>query len=272
MMTTSQEIRRRRTRNWLLWLGLGTPLLLGFLTLLVLGFLVLWQAQWQKDTSRKLQKFQARVQYNWQFAPTGKQRSAEPTPLSTLGKALFGDEAFQSIAAIDLPPGKACPEQLWQRVSQCRQLQSLDAVGAGLDDQKLAWLTPLTQLQSLTLSDNPITDTGVQHLGCLTQLRTLRLAGTQIGTDGLETLRSLPLLEGLDLERTPIEVTDLALLAEFPALRELYLDDLPFTDTAVEPLSQLTSLRFLSLSGTDLSPTGFQTLRSQLPKTTIRGD
>ena len=79
----------------------------------------------------------------------------------------------------------------------------LDLSGAGIDDEGLAWLTPLKKLDLLHLSENPITDAGLTHLERLTRLRCVVLRATSVSDEGARKLQEQ--LPSYAIERSELD-------------------------------------------------------------------
>jgi serine/threonine protein kinase len=143
---------------------------------------------------------------------------------------------------------------------------------ARLTSEGLKAVKRFADLEILDLSYNMrLDDEGVKPVvEALPMLTALKLRSTRVGDETLESLQKCPELRTLDLASTRVTDGGLAALAELEKLEDLDLQGLPLTDGAVGALGQLGSLKKLNLVGTQIKDEQIDSLREQMPETTIR--
>jgi internalin A len=176
------------------------------------------------------------------------------SPLSA--KAMNGMKDWpSSLEHLDLGKVQSGP------VSCPPQLQTLELVGAEIDDEDLAGLRSCTELRELQLSATKIGNPGLKHLAPLDELTTLHLGGTQVSNEGLEALDELDSLEELDLWFTAVNDEGLQTLAELGNLQRVNLDGTTVTDEGLLRLREAEELEFLNLGATLVTDAGIASLR-----------
>ena len=103
---------------------------------------------------------------------------------------------------------KVLTEQGWSRLSQLKQLKSLEFVGPVGDDNLLKAIGSLRELNKLGLygTSGSITDAGVAHLANCTKLKRLTLSGSGISDVSLQAFKQLDQLEHLTIYQSKITV------------------------------------------------------------------
>ena len=103
---------------------------------------------------------------------------------------------------------KALTVQDWSRLSQLKQLESLEFAGLVSDDNLLEAVGGLRELNKLELhgTSGSITDAGVAHLAKCTKLKRLTLSGSGISNISLQAFKQLDQLEHLTINQSKITV------------------------------------------------------------------
>lgn len=96
-------------------------------------------------------------------------------------------------------------------------------------------------------------------------LEGMAFTGLADGTNPLEPLRKLPALATLSLADSRLETGWLESLKKIPSLRKLRIQNTPLNDDAVPLLIKFKQLKELRISGSQITRSGWQSLRSARP-------
>lgn len=136
---------------------------------------------------------------------------------------------------------------LWSKIAGGTQIMRLHLDQSKVTDEDLRMLRSMPFLKSLHLSETQITDAGLSNLPYVGELQELNLSKvSKLSDQGLTVLSDLEKLEALDLEGTPV------------------------SDGILETLKTLPSLKSVNLARTNITPEGFEKIRSALAGVEVR--
>jgi internalin A len=183
-----------------------------------------------------------------------------------LGRDYVGHVVF---VQLDSHGNKADCQRALDRLTDLRQIQSMNLIGNRVTDRTLAHLENLTTLKFLMLQDTTISDAGLFHLRTLANLKTLYITNAGIGDEGLTHLRELTNLEQLTLCGFAISDAGLASLRSLTKLKSLTLSGTQVTDAGMANLRGLTILSQILLDHTQVTHAGVTDLKQALPSLSI---
>src|SRR5258707_2005188 len=85
----------------------------------------------------------------------------------------------------------------------------------------------------------------------------------------MDVVSQLTEREWMSLEYTPVGDAGFAKLAGLASITELHLDQADITDASVKVLSGFTKLRYVDLYHTEVSETGYESLKKALTGCTV---
>lgn len=126
------------------------------------------------------------------------------------------------------------------------------------------------RLRHLDLSRTRVTDASVEALLLLPSLHHLELWGVDVSDTGYTKLSSSETLKNLVIGSHRLtKETVRALAAREIPWESIWIGDCQLADDAIEDLAKFKDLRTLKLSASQISPEGFERLRTLLPNTEI---
>jgi hypothetical protein len=267
-------------------------------TLLVLLTLAsIWLAM-HVNAARRQQKAVAAIReyggwmrYDFQF-PSGEfshqdfdQKAGSPVPAWLLQR--FGIDMFHDVVQVSLNYSEDSGKReengnqtdkaiVW--LPDFPKLRVLLLQGNQIRDESMAHLAALRYLECLMMWDaHGISDNGIVHLQDLEHLKYIHLSESKITDRSLEIFSRMPQLEGLSLQFNDFSDAGVSKLSDMRNLTALWVCGAKghrnrITDASLDLLSQLPKLTSLGVQNTDVTASGVDKFKRELPGRQVYSD
>jgi len=141
------------------------------------------------------------------------------------------------------------------------EVRWIEAVGAELNDEAIAYLPGLQKLEWLEIGGGSVTPSGLMSLKNCNSLRRLYIHDINLAGNDLEWLSSLTNLEALSLQRTGISGSVLKNIKAVDTLAVLNLSGNAIQNEDMDAIALLKNLEVLALADTKITGGGIAKLQ-----------
>lgn len=190
--------------------------------------------------------------------------------LKGLGVIAVRDSSRKYVETVTVPPTISDDKmsEVFEAVSKMNWVKSFTAVGSGVGDEEMAFLSGMKKLQSLSLAETSVTDKGVANIAGLTSIESLNLRGTGITEAALDSIANSSAIKVLDISETKV-AGDLGKLNGLATLSWLLINDLKITDDSMKDLAGNPELSRLTMEGLEADEASIAELAKARPEVNL---